>query len=975
MSDPVPKTYRAFLSYSHADGRVAARVHARLEAFHIDKELVGQETPAGPIPKSLRPIFRDRNDFVAGDSLNEQTLEALSCSAALILLASPRSTQSAYVNEEVRLFKARYPERPVVPLIIEGEPGGGARECFPPALRFKLDAQGGLTQEPENILAADLRQTGDGFDLALAKVAARLIGVAPDDLYRRAQRERRRLGRVRMTIATALAALALLSGGLAMFTHWQGRQLTEVQITVDEIDALVAKLLAVQPAQAAVPDQRKSLHEAITAIAQGAAVDPRKAEALRLLREGKSTEAEPLLLEAIEERAKRREREIKEDAADYRHLASIAAVHDPGKARDYYAKAATLDPANADGLERLGWFQLQAKNLDAAEKSYRALLQLEGKGADAGQILWARSGLGDIFVARGHLPAALEAYGEARRAAMERLASSDSGSAEWQRNLSLSYGRIGDVLASQGNLAEALKSNRAGLAIAERLASSDSGNAEWQRDLSVFYDRIGNALASQGNLAEALKSYRAVLAIRERLASSDSGNAEWQRDLSVTYDHIGDVLVKQGNLAEALKSYRAGLAIAERLASSDSGNAEWQRDLSVTYDHIGDVLVKQGNLAEALKSYRAEMAIRERLASSDSGSAEWQSDLSVSYNNIGDVLVKQGNLAEALKSYRAALAIAERLASSDSSNAEWQRDLSSSYDHIGEVLVSQGNLAEALKSHRAALGIRERLASSDADNAEWQSDLSVSYNNIGEVLVSQGNLAEALKSHRAARAIRERLASSDASNAEWQRSLSVSYDNIADVLVKQGDLAEALKSYRAGNVIFERLASSDADNAEWQSDLSLSYDNIADVLVKQGDLAEALKSYRAGNVIFERLASSDADNAEWQRNLSISYVKLGNVLVKQGNLAEALKSYRAGNVIFERLASSDADNAEWQRDLIASCIRIAVMFPGEARIMLTRAKMIAAHLRADGRLAPADAGIPDLIAKLLASLKDKKGHR
>ena len=72
---------------------------------------------------------------------------------------------------------------------------------------------------------------------------------------------------------------------------------------------------------------------------------------------------------------------------------------------------------------------------------------------------------------------------------------------------------------------------------------------------------IGDVLVKQGNLPEALKSYRAGLAIGERLAGSDAGNADWQRDLSVSYDRVGDVLVKQGNLPEALKSYRAGLAI------------------------------------------------------------------------------------------------------------------------------------------------------------------------------------------------------------------------------------------------------------------------------------------------------------------------------------------------------------------------------------------------------------------------------
>jgi hypothetical protein len=44
------------------------------------------------------------------------------------------------------------------------------------------------------------------------------------------------------------------------------------------------------------------------------------------------------------------------------------------------------------------------------------------------------------------------------------------------RDLSVSYNKIGDVLVAQGNLPEALKTFRDGLAIADRLAKSDPGS-------------------------------------------------------------------------------------------------------------------------------------------------------------------------------------------------------------------------------------------------------------------------------------------------------------------------------------------------------------------------------------------------------------------------------------------------------------------------------------------------------------------
>jgi TIR domain len=62
------------------------------------------------IPSALRPVFRDRDDFTAGNALTEQTLAALDAAQALIVICSPSAAKSRYVNEEIRQFKSRYPQ-------------------------------------------------------------------------------------------------------------------------------------------------------------------------------------------------------------------------------------------------------------------------------------------------------------------------------------------------------------------------------------------------------------------------------------------------------------------------------------------------------------------------------------------------------------------------------------------------------------------------------------------------------------------------------------------------------------------------------------------------------------------------------------------------------------------------------------------------------------------------------------------------
>jgi hypothetical protein len=213
--------YRAFLSYSHRDAAWGKGLHAALEGYSIDKDLIGRETPAGLIPKTLRPIFRDREDFAAGPSLPEQTIAVLEASQFLIVLCSPNSAQSEYVNEEIRRFKALGRSPNIIPVIVDGEPHDPERECFPPALCFKVGSDGALTEEREEPLAADARPNHDGKELAKLKAVAGLLGLGLDEIVRRAERARRR--RIRTWIG-ALVVLTATFAGLAVWAEVNRRE-------------------------------------------------------------------------------------------------------------------------------------------------------------------------------------------------------------------------------------------------------------------------------------------------------------------------------------------------------------------------------------------------------------------------------------------------------------------------------------------------------------------------------------------------------------------------------------------------------------------------------------------------------------------------------------------------------------------------------------------------------------------------------
>ena len=216
-------------------------------------------------------------------------------------------------------------------------------------------------------------------------------------------------------------------------------------------------------------------------------------------------------------------------------------------------------------------------------------------------------------------------------------------------------------------------------------AAADPANTEWQRDLSISHNKLGDVARAAGDLAAARAAYQAALDIRVRLAAADPADTGWQRDLSVSHNKVGDVARAAGDLAAARAAYQVGLDIRARLAAADPADTGWQRDLSVSHNRLGDVAADVGDLAAARAAYQAGLDIRVRLAAADPANAGWQRDLSVSHERLGDVAVAAGDLAAARAAYQAGLDIAARLAAADPANTEWQRDLESARQKINDL--------------------------------------------------------------------------------------------------------------------------------------------------------------------------------------------------------------------------------------------------------------------------------------------------
>ncbi|MBQ8878635.1 MAG: toll/interleukin-1 receptor domain-containing protein, partial [Lachnospiraceae bacterium] len=191
--------YDAFISYRHADLDlyVAKKVHKALETFKVPKA-VAKKTGK----KNIKRVFRDQEELPIGSDLGDNIESALSQSEYLLVICSPRTPESYWVQKEIDTFIGIHGKDKVLAVLIEGEPN----EAFPPQL---LTDDEGNPVEP---LAADVRGATKGernrkMKTEIMRLAAPLLGCSYDDLKQR-HRERKMKRMAAMAAAVAVFALA-----------------------------------------------------------------------------------------------------------------------------------------------------------------------------------------------------------------------------------------------------------------------------------------------------------------------------------------------------------------------------------------------------------------------------------------------------------------------------------------------------------------------------------------------------------------------------------------------------------------------------------------------------------------------------------------------------------------------------------------------------------------------------------------------
>ena len=420
----------------------------------------------------------------------------------------------------------------------------------------------------------------------------------------------------------------------------------------------------------------------------------------------------------------------------------------------------------------------------------------------------------------------------------------------------------------------------AALRIAEKFAKKYPDNPQMQRDLSVSYERLGDIAKARNDYRAAEGYYAKALEISERLAE------KYPEDLSFSYEKLGDIAKARNDYKAAEGYYAKALEISERLAEKYPDDPNLQRNLSVSYNKLGGIAEARNDYKAAEGYYAKTLEIFEKLAEKYPEDPNLQRDLSVSYNKLGGIAKALSDYRAAEGYYAKALEIDERLAEKYPEDPQMQRDLSVSYNNLGDIAEARNDYKAAEGYYAKALEICERLAEKYPDDPNLQRNWSILYNNLGDIAKARNDYKAAEGYYSKALEISERLAEKYPDDPNLQRDLSISY-------IKLGDIAKALNDYKAAEgyyskalEISEKLAKKYPEDPNLQRGLSVSYNKLGDIAKARNDYKAAEGYYAKALEIGEKLAEKYPDDPNLQRDLSVSYNKLGDT-------AKALNDYKA----------------------------------------------------------------------------------
>ncbi len=636
--------YWAFISYSHADSAAAERLHKQLETYRTPRILVGANHPFGMIPAKLTPIFRDRQELAASSDLGREIKEAIADSRYLIVICSPAAAASRWVDQEIRDFKRLHGEDRVLAAIVSGEPFAAdpKDECFPPSLRQQVDKRGKPTGKPAEPIAADLRDSGDGWKLGTLKIIAGLFDVGLDDLVQRDQQRRQK--RMTWIAAASLAGMAFTSG-----------------MSVVAINARDAARDERRAAEGLVGFMLGDLKDELEPIGRLSALDQVGARAL-----------------AYYERQDKKKLTDDQLAQRSRALTLLGQI-----------ATSRADSTSAETRYREAFRSTEELVLRAPDNPQRLF--------DHAQNVFY---LGEMARSQGQLRKAENAYREYQRLA-DRMVEIEPLNPRWRMEKVYATENIGIALWNRRRFSEAASQFESTVGPMSVMASENPDNPEYQREFSNLLAWLADARRDEGREDDAIAlRERQIAFLSEKLAMGET-NVSLREHLVPAQQALGILLTSQGRSAGGIERLRSAVMTSDNLIPIEPDNAIWKSYAVSARLELARSLLSLGRASLAATETNAACSMNDELRALDKKSASWRSAQTICLANRSNLALAAGSTHDALTLAGQALESAKNEHSVDPIKDRYS--IADAYRLIGDVRRRLGEIEAARAAWNAGL--------------------------------------------------------------------------------------------------------------------------------------------------------------------------------------------------------------------------------------------------------------------------------
>ena len=538
--------YDVFLSYRHKplDSAVTRKAFHMLESYRLPAALRKQGF------SGVRRAFRDTEELAVSRILSNTIEEALRSSNCLVLVCSPDTPSSEWVDREVATFIELGRSDRIYPLLIAGEPG----ISFPPSLKKIPDIENRVL----DVRAAkdDPKKIIKNARVELLRVISRIGGSPAAELLRRDK------------MRTLRSALALRLGSAAVFALvalvclqlWSAA----VQFRKDAIEDQAASMAILKTLTYGIPDKLVELPRTYSLTAAVLEENSKQISdilALSVDKEAVMPEiaandercATALLKLALYDRAEELQRRA---IGVYEQLAG------GGLQADVFRLASALNNLGV-ALEATGSYDRAAEAYRDAIQTRRSYGSGDAESAASGQELAAYIGnLAVCMLRSGDAVGAEQSFMEAN-SMLKALAG--VGYAPAQRALGTNLNNLGVLYYGQGRYDDAEEALLESVRLAQE-AFDKTPNRTLLGELARSEISLATSYTRRAKFSEAISLYRSAVAAQELLAA-DSENFDAQSALALMYNNYGLCLNMTGDYGQASVYYMKNIEILENVFS------------------------------------------------------------------------------------------------------------------------------------------------------------------------------------------------------------------------------------------------------------------------------------------------------------------------------------------------------------------------------------------------------------------------